>query len=623
METQEREALLEAVEKPARYLGSEWNSVHKDHGKVSVLFGLAFPDAYEIGMSHLGSKIIYHLLNERQDTACERVYAPWVDMERELRGRGLPLFALESWKPVREFDILGFSLQYELSYTNVLNILELAGIPLRAADRSGSDPLVIAGGPCAFNAEPLAPFFDFMVLGEGEEVLGEIIDLYRKWKEEGRPGGRQEFLHRAVGLQGIYVPAFYHVAYHEDGRVAEIRAAAGIPPRVQKRVLSSLEETAYPLRPPVPYLDVVHDRVMVEVFRGCSRGCRFCHAGMVYRPVRERGAETVVSLADRLVRNTGYDEISLASLASADYSAIEKVVRELGERFGPCGVGVSLPSLRMDSFSVNLAREAGRVRRAGLTFAPEAGTQRLRNVINKNLTEEEILEAIAAAVEAGWDAIKLYFMVGLPTETEEDVDGITDLVQKILSRHRGPAAKGGGQGGRLRLSLSVAPFVPKAHTPFQWEAQDDVPTLQAKFARLRKQIRFPGVNLSWHDPQSSFLEAVFARGDRRLARVLERAWRSGCRFDSWTEQFRFETWIEAFAREGLDPAFYACRARGEDEVFPWDHLGAGVEREFLREERERAYRGETTPDCRWDACTGCGVCSGLGVAVALQGGAQA
>ncbi|MBC7340348.1 MAG: TIGR03960 family B12-binding radical SAM protein [Firmicutes bacterium] len=610
-----RERLLESVEKPARYLGTEWNAVRKDHREVDILFALAFPDAYEVGMSHLGSKILYHLLNRRGDTAGERVYAPWVDMEARLREEGRPLFALESWRPVREFDFLGFSLQYELNYTNILNMLDLAGIPLQASERGEGDPLVIAGGPCAFNAEPLAGFFDFMVLGEGEEVLDEILDLYARWKRQGRVGGRREFLHRVVEVPGVYVPSFYEVDYHPDGTVREVRARDGAPSRVKKRVLPDLEAVSYPVRPPVPFLDVIHDRIMVEVFRGCSRGCRFCHAGMVYRPVRERSPQAVVSLAGELVRGTGYDQISLASLASADYSAVTRVVRELNERFGPCGIGVSLPSLRMDSFSVDLAREAGRVRRAGLTFAPEAGSQRLRDVINKNLTEDEIMGAVDAAVEAGWDSVKLYFMVGLPTEGDEDLEGIARLVEAV-------SARGGRGGKRLSLSVSVSPFVPKAHTSFQWEAQDSVQVLEEKFRFLRRRLRIPGVNLSWHDPRMSLVEAVFSRGDRRLGRVLERAWRAGCRFDSWTEFWDFRRWEEAFRSEGLEPGFYANRARPRDEVFPWDHLDAGVDRDFLWEEREKAYRGETTPDCRWDACPGCGVCPELGVAIALRGEGQ-
>jgi radical SAM family uncharacterized protein len=611
----ERERLLESVEKPARYLGTEWNAVRKQHDRVEILFALAFPDAYEVGMSHLGSKILYHLLNQREDTAGERVYAPWVDMEARMREKGIPLFALESWRPVREFDFLGFSLQYELNYTNVLNMLDLAGIPLRPHERRECDPLVIAGGPCAFNAEALAEFFDFMVLGEGEEVLGEILDLYRDWKRAGKPGGRGEFLHRVVHVPGVYVPSFYHVEYLPDGRVRRVVAREGAPARVRKRVLPSLDRVSYPVRPPVPYLDVIHDRIMVEVFRGCSRGCRFCHAGMIYRPVRERSARTVVGLAEELVRSTGYDQISLSSLASADYSAIVQVVRELAERFGPLGIGVSLPSLRMDSFSVDVAREAGRVHRAGLTFAPEAGTQRLRDVINKNLTDAEIMAAVDAAVEAGWDSLKLYFMVGLPTEAEEDLEGIADLVDSI-SRRR-------SDGKRLRLSVSLSPFVPKAHTPFQWEAQDSVQVLEEKFRHLRRRLRIPGVNLSWHDPRMSLVEAVFSRGDRRLGRVLERAWRSGGRFDSWTEFWDYGRWQDAFGWEGLDAAFYANRRRDRDEVFPWDHLDTGVDREFLWEEREKAYRGETTPDCRWDACPGCGVCPELGVGIALEGEARA
>jgi radical SAM family uncharacterized protein len=548
-------------------------------------------------------------------------------MEAVMRGHGLPLFALESRRPVREFDLVGVTLQYEMSFSNILNLLDLAGIPLLAADRGPQDPFVIAGGPCAFNPEPVAGFFDFIVLGEGEEVVHEIVDAYKKWRGEGRPADRLAFLARTAAIPGVYVPAFYDVTYAPDGRIeAIIPNRPGVPTVVQKRVVKDLDELDYPTRPIVPFLDIVHDRIMIEVFRGCTRGCRFCQAGAIYRPVRERSAGKVKSLAADLVRRTGYNEISLTSLSTTDYSAIGEALHALIEDHGPAGVGVSLPSLRVDAFDVNLAREVQKVRKTGLTFAPEAGTQRLRDVINKGVTEEDLMRTARAAFSAGWNGLKLYFMIGLPTETEADLAGIVDLARKIArvyqeatSEQRGPR----GNRRNLRLTVSVSSFVPKAHTPFQWEPQDTLETLRRKQDFLRRNLPPRLADLNWHDARVSFIEGVFARGDRRLGRVLLAAHRLGCRFDSWSDQFRFDAWLAAFQEAGLDPASYANRPRAYDEVLPWDHLTSGVTREFFIDEHRRAMAGETTPDCRAAGCTLCGACPNLGADLTIKGGVGA
>ena len=599
-------AILPHVQKPARYTGGEWNSVIKDWGAVQVKVALAYPDIYEVGMSNLGLAILYDVLNSQSDVLAERVYAPWPDMEARMRSAGMALFSLETRHPLREFDILGFSLQYELNYATALNMLDLAGIPLRAAERGPEWPLIIAGGSCTYNPEPLAPFFDAFVIGEGEEVILEVVQTVAEWKEE-EGGGRGErgkgekegLLRQLATIPGVYVPNLYQVRYRADGTIAEVRPKVPeAPPVVVKRVLPRLGPI--PTRPIVPFLQTIHDRGMVEIQRGCTQGCRFCQAGCIYRPVRERPLEEILSAVEELLANTGYEEIALLSLSSSDYSRIEDLIWALVERYRSPPLAVSLPSLRTDAFSVGLAELFQGRRRTGLTFAPEAGSQRLRDVINKRVTEEDLLTTAEAAFSRGWHRIKLYFMIGLPTETREDVAAIVRLVRevrKIGQRHH---------GRRTRISVSVATFVPKPHTPFQWCPLIDREELEARQALLRRGLRQRGISLSWHALETTLLEAALSRGDRRLAPVVERAWRSGARLDAWDEHFDADRWWRAFRAEGLDPDFYARRERSPEETLPWDHISAGVDKGFLLKEFRRAMEGRTTPDCR-EHCLGCGV----------------
>ncbi len=601
MYPKEIEKLLLQVQKPGRYVGGELNSAVKNKEDVDVRFAFCFPDTYEIGMSHLGIKILYGAMNAIPYFWCERVFAPWVDMERKMLEAGIPLYALESGDPVREFDFIGFTLQYELSYTNILNMLKLAGIPLRSADRPDLFNLVVGGGPCACNPEPLADFFDLFFLGDGEEVDIEVMELYRACKAEGK--SKQEFLELAAQIEGVYVPSLYQVEYHPDGTVKRYFPLSGAPAKVKKRNVNDMDAAYYPDSFPVPMIDVIHNRISEEVLRGCIRGCRFCQAGFLYRPFREKSIDTIDSQCRALCASTGYNEISLSSLSTTDYSRLNELIDRLHQWTEQEKVSLSLPSLRVDGFSPQLMERINSVRKSGLTFAPEAGSQRMRDVINKNVTEEELLHTVDVAFSEGWNRIKLYFMIGLPTETMEDVLAILKLGQKVVDTFYRNQDRPQGKG--VEVSLSAAAFVPKPFTPFQWFGQDTMEILHQKQVKLKGNIPTKRISVSYHGAQTSFLEAVFARGDRRLCAVLEQAAAWGFHFDGWDECFDFDKWMEAFAACGLDPAFYANRQRQFDEVFPWDHLDYGIRKEFLQTECEKAYRAQTTPNCRV-ACSNCG-----------------
>ncbi len=611
--------ILPGVTKPLRYVGNEYNVVKKDWDSVKIRMLFAFPDIYEVGMSHLGMRILYHLVNEQKDALMERVFAPWTDMEQAMREKGVPLFSLETYRPVRDFDCIGFTLQYEMSYTNILNMLDLGKIPLLARERGNEYPLIIAGGPCAYNPEPLADFMDLFVIGEGEEVLPEILQVIAEHRRQRQGKMEKADLLRALArIRGVYAPAFYEPVYCQNAVLQGIRATEpNIAPRIVKRVVKDLEQAYFPLRPIVPYLEIVHDRVMLEVLRGCSRGCRFCQAGMVYRPVRERKEETLKAQAGELLLSTGYNEISLTSLSTSDYTGIEPLVKDLLDQYQRDTIGISLPSLRVDSFSLSLAKQIQRVRKAGLTFAPEAGTQRLRDVINKGVTEENLMEVAETAFRAGWTQMKLYFMIGLPTETREDLDGIADLARKVLDRGM-KVLRGRGSFQQPKITVSVSSFVPKPHTPFQWEGQDSLELLREKQQYLKNKIRDKRITFNYHEAALSMLEAVFAKGDRRLGAVLLEAWRRGCKFDSWSECFRYETWLETFQAKGMEPGILAQATGKEEDVLPWDHIDMGVTKDYLWQERTKAYQMATTGDCREHGCQECGICQGLDVQTVLQ-----
>ncbi|HOO06368.1 MAG TPA: TIGR03960 family B12-binding radical SAM protein [Ruminococcus sp.] len=599
--------LLE-VQKPSRYIGGEVGSVIKDKSKVDVRFAFCFPDTYDIGMSHLGMKILYSLTNERENYWCERCFAPGLDFEEIMRKNDIPLYALESLDPIKDFDFIGFTLQYELSYTGVLNMLDLAGIPVFSKDRTEElTQIVVAGGPCVCNPEPLADFFDIFILGEGEEVNLELMDLYWEMKQQGAK--RMDFLRRAAQIPGVYVPQFYHFFYKEDGTIDRMEVTDGAPEKVTKRIIKDFDKVYYPDNFVVPFTEIVHDRVSVEVLRGCIRGCRFCQAGFIYRPFREKSTDTIVSETKSLCENTGYDEVSLASLSTSDHSEIDPMLTRLikyteGER-----VNLSLPSLRVDNFSESLLNKIKKVRKSGLTFAAEGGTQRLRDVINKNVSEEEIMSTCRIAFEGGYSAVKLYFMMGLPTETDEDIVGIAELAQRIIDLFYSIEDRPRGKG--VQISISCATFVPKPFTPFQFEPQDTREMIEHKQKLLMDSVTSRKVKVSYHDPNVSMLEVILAKGDRRLCKSIYTAWKKGCKFDSWSEHFRFNLWLEAFAECGIDPAFYANRRFDYDEILPWDHLDYLVSKEFFIRENKTAHKAVTTPNCR-ERCSGCGVNKAVG-----------
>ncbi len=595
------EKLLLKVQKPGRYVGGEMNSVKKIKDEIDVRFAFCFPDTYEIGMSHLGMKILYSIFNNVPYIWCERVFAPWLDMENIMKERNIPLFALESGDPITDFDFIGFTLQYELSYTNVLNMLKLANIPIKSKDRTELNQIVVAGGPCACNPEPLADFIDIFFIGEGEEVDLEVIELYRKCKAENKT--KEEFLNLAAQIKGVYVPALYDVEYNDDFTIKSFIPKNGAPSVVEKRLMLNMDKSYYPENFVVPNIEIVHDRAVSEIFRGCIRGCRFCQAGFLYRPVREKSVDVIDEQCHALCNNTGYDEVSLSSLSSSDYTKIVPLLEKLNSWSNDEKVSLSLPSLRVDGFSEEILEKINTVRKSGLTFAPEAGTQRLRDVINKNVFEDELMETCSKAFNSGWNKVKLYFMIGLPTETYEDVEGIAHLSQKVVDTFYRCENKPKGKG--VTVTISTASFVPKPFTPFQWFPQNSRKELMDKQLHIKDTITTKKVNYNYHDADTSYIEAVFARGDRRLCKVMEKALEKGFHFDGWNDCFFLEKWLKIFDECGIDPDFYACRERSFDEILPWDFLDYGVSKEFLKKECEKAYNDTTTPHCRLK-CSNCG-----------------
>lgn len=598
--------ILLTIEKPARYIGGEVNMTVKDPKKVDVRFCMCFPDVYEIGMSHLGIQILYDMFNRREDTYCERVYSPWVDMDKLMRERNIPLFALESQDPVKEFDFLGITLQYEMCYTNILQILELSGIPIYAKDRTEEHPLVIGGGPCSYNPEPIADFFDFFYIGEGETAYNEIIDSYKEYKKAGK--SRKEYLERVAQIEGMYVPAFYDVKYKEDGTIESFTPNNTHAPRtVKKQVEMNLSDTYYPLKPLVPFIKATQDRVVLEIQRGCIRGCRFCQAGMIYRPTRERSIEYLKKYAHDMLSSTGHEEISLSSLSSSDYSCLQELVYYLIEEFGNKGVNISLPSLRIDAFALDVMSKVQDIRKSSLTFAPEAGTQRLRDVINKGLTEEAILGGAMKAFQSGWNKVKLYFMLGLPTETAEDVEGIAILSDRIAREYY--TIPKDQRNGKVSITSSTSFFVPKPFTPFQWSrmitGSEYVEKQRFLKSKMKEQLNFKSIKYNWHEAEVTELEGVMARGDRRVSGAIYDAYQAGCLYDSWSEHFNYDKWMKAFEENGVDMAFYNGRERDEQEIFPWDFIDVGVTKAFLLREYKRAKAEKVTPNCK-QACANCG-----------------
>ena len=595
-----RERILLRVQKPARYTGGEYNEIIKDKATVDVRFAMCFPDTYEIGMSNLGLRILYGSMNEADGVWCERAFAPWGDMEEEMRKADIPLYALESGDSLKEFDFVGFSLGYEMAYTNVLNMLDLAHIPLHSDQRGEDDPIIVAGGTCVYNGEPLADFIDIFSLGEGEDVTLEMIDLYRKGKQAG--WSRAEFLQNAAQVPGLYVPSLYEISYHEDGTVQAITPTHGAPEHIRKRIVADLDKSYFPVKTIIPSTDIVHDRVMLEVFRGCIRGCRFCQAGYCYRPVRPRSVDLLVKQGIESCKDSGYQEMTLSSLSTSDYRPLTELCDGLLEYCDPRNININLPSLRADGFSMSIMQRLQRVRKTSITFAPEAGTQRMRDTINKNVKEEDLLQSCRTAFEGGCNAVKLYFMLGLPTETDEDVIGIAQLAEKVYWTWKSYAVN---KSRGLRITVSTSFFVPKPFTPFQWEAQITREEYHRRVDLLRNSIKNKSIQYNWHEMETSYIEAVLARGDRRLGKLLETVWRKGGRLDSWSEYFDFERWMEAFAETGIDPDFYALRERSKDELLPWSMIDIGVHPAYLWREREQAYRSVITPDCRVK-CMGCG-----------------
>ncbi len=606
--------ILLNIEKPARYIGNEVNSVMKDKDQVDIRFAMCFPDVYEIGMSHLGIQILYHMFNERPDVWCERVYSPWPDLDARMRKDNIPLFALESQDPIRAFDFLGITIQFEMCYTNILQVLELSGIPLEASERTEEDPIVIGGGPCVYNPEPIAEFFDIFYIGEGETVYDQLFDVYKKNKAEGK--SRREFLEAACQIPGIYVPMFYDAEYQEDGTLHSFtRNYEKAPEVIEKQVLMDVTHAPYPKAPVVPFIKATQDRVVLEIQRGCIRGCRFCQAGMIYRPTRERDVEELKKWADTMLKTTGYEEISLSSLSSSDYSKLPELINYLMEICPERGVNISLPSLRIDAFSLDVMKKVQDIKKSSLTFAPEAGSQRMRNVINKGLTEEDILEGAGKAFEGGWNKVKLYFMLGLPTETEEDIKGIAHLSEKIAERYY--EIPKDQRNGKCQITASSSFFIPKPFTPFQWAPMNRKEEFLEKArivkAEVRAMLNQKSIRYNYHEADISMLEGVLARGDRRTAKVVLQAYRNGALFDSWSEYFRPEAWEKAFEETGIDPDFYTVRERSVDELLPWDFINAGVSKKFLIREWEQAKAETVTPNCR-QRCSGCGAkCYGGGV----------
>ncbi|MBS5932533.1 MAG: TIGR03960 family B12-binding radical SAM protein [Clostridiales bacterium] len=613
--------ILLTVEKPARYIGNEVNMVVKDLDKIDIRFCMCFPDVYEIGMSHLGIQILYDMFNRRGDTYCERVYSPWVDLDAIMREKNIPLFALESQDPIKDFDFLGITLQYEMCYTNILQVLELSQIPIYAKDRTEEDPIVVGGGPCAYNPEPLADFFDFFYIGEGETAYDEILDLYKENKKNG--GTRTDFLRKVTNIQGMYVPMFYDVTYNEDNTIASFtKNDPEVPDMVKKQVEMALSETVYPEKPLVPYIKAIQDRVVLEIQRGCIRGCRFCQAGMIYRPIRERDLEFLKERAYEMLKATGHEEISLSSLSSSDYSKLQELVYFLIDEFRSKGVNISLPSLRIDAFALDVMSKVQDVKKSSLTFAPEAGSQRLRDVINKGLTEEVILKGAMDAFTSGWNRVKLYFMLGLPTENYEDIEGIATLSDKIAREYYTIPKE--ERNGRVSIVSSTSFFVPKPFTPFQWVRMNTSEEFLEKQrflnGKMREQLNAKSIKYNWHEAELTMLEGVLARGDRRLSKIIYDAYKAGCIYDSWSEHFKYDLWMKAFEDNNMDSLFYTSRERDFEEILPWDFIDVGVTKKFLIREYERAVSEKITPNCR-QACSGCGAMS-FGGGVCFEGGVQ-